>query len=277
MSTSQPVETPPPSSGASRNGTGSSSSAEAAPSSGASSGAPLAPSVPAAVPALLARLQPALRLPSASSVNAPAATVNAQATELAAELIQARRQGMLGLFRLRFEAWLEERMKGPILRKMAVRREVMEAQMQTTQAEISLHAAVKGGQKDVERHEIEWNRLRGQRLVTDLERLGITLSAGNDNTPAAGFGAPGNGNNGPTNLGAGIPATPAAPVSLHLSDEQIEQLALRAVLHLGPMGAEGAASQAEWDEYRTELHERLPAFAAQEVERRINELCALAQ
>jgi len=198
------------------------------------------------------------------------------ATQLARELDHARRQGVFGLLRLRFEAWLEERMKGPILRKMAVRREVMEAQKKTTEAEISLYASVKGGQKDVERHEIEWNRLRGQRLVTDLERLGITFSAGNDSTAApAGYGAAGSG---PTNLGSGIPATPAAaPVSLHLSDEQIEQLALRAVLHLGPMGAEDAASQAEWDEYRKELHERLPAFAAQEVERRINELCALAQ
>lgn len=262
------VETPPPPT-TSRNGAGAEPTASpVTPASAPSASAP-------AVPTLLARLQPLNRQPGNSSVNAPAATVNAQATELAAELIQARRQGMLGLFRLRFEAWLEERMKGPILRKMAVRREVMEAQMQTTQAEISLHAAVKGGQKDVERHEIEWNRLRGQRLVTDLERLGITFSPGNDSTAdPAGFGAPGSG---PTNLGSGIPATPAAPVSMHLSDEQIEQLALRAVLHLGPLGAEGAASQADWDDYRKELHERLPAFAAQEVERRINELCALAQ
>ncbi len=146
MPISQPAETPPPPSAASRNGSAATSGSGEAPPSSA---VPITPGVPAAVPALLARLQPALRLPGTSSVSAPAATVNAQATELAAELIQARRQGMLGLFRLGFEAWLEERMKGPILRKMAVRRAVMEAQMQTTQAEISLHAAVKGGQKDV--------------------------------------------------------------------------------------------------------------------------------
>lgn len=205
------VETPPPPPTTSRNGTGAKPPASSATPAPSDSGAP-------AVPALLARFQSLTRLQGSSAANAPAATVNTQTRELAAELIDARRQGLFGLLRLRFEAWLEERMQGPILRKMAVRREVMEAQKKTTEAEINLHAAVKGGQKDVERHEIEWNRLRGQRLVTDLERLAIAFSAEND-AAAAAFGS--SGGNGPMNLGVGIPATPgAATATVHTLHQQ---------------------------------------------------------
>ena len=176
--------------------------------------------------------------------------LDSQAAQTAQELLTARRQGIFGLLRLRFEAWLEDRMKESVIQKLKTRQELVEAQQKTTEAEIKLHALVQTGQRDLERHKTEFNQARWQRLQSDLEHSGIVLAA-----PAGG--------NGPT---------AAAPVSVHISDEQIEALSLRAVMQLG----QEEASEAEWEEYRAELHRRLPPYAAAEVERRIRELRELA-
>jgi len=187
--------------------------------------------------------------------------VDTQASQLGADLLRARRQGLFGLLRWRFEAWLEERMKDATIKKLSVRREVLEAQQKTTEAEIKLSSVVKSGQKDVERHQIEWNALRRDRLVSDLERTSTALAAANGTLAAPTVLS------GPTVHG-GSGAAAAKPVSVHVTDEQIEQLALRTFVNLGPAGE----NEEEWVRYKADLYQHLPPYVAQEVERQVEKL-----
>ena len=57
----------------------------------------------------------------------------------------ARSRGVLGLMRLRYEAWLEEKMKGPAIAKMQARQALLEEQRKTAEAEIRLKATVQSG------------------------------------------------------------------------------------------------------------------------------------
>lgn len=74
-----------------------------------------------------------------------------------------------------------------------------------------------------------------------------------------------------------LPARPSTGGSLevHVSDEQIEALALQALARLGQMDPRDA--DAAWEDWRTELIRRLPAYAAAEVIRRAERLRTLAR
>lgn len=211
--------------------------------------------------ALVAR--PAPTVPSRAAADVGAAIVDTQAAQLGVDLVAARRQGLFGLLRWRFEAWIEDRMKDATIRKLTVRREVLEAQQKTTEAEIKLSSVVKSGQKDVERHQIEWNQLRRDRLVSDLERYSTAIAAASGTLPPAAMGA---GAAPPSAAGAN--GAPARPVSVHITDEQIEQLALRTFVNLGPAGE----NEDEWASYKADLREHLPPYVAQEVERQVEKL-----
>jgi phage-related minor tail protein len=70
------------------------------------------------------------------------------------------------------------------------------------------------------------------------------------------------------------PSLPPGPSSgslqVHISDEQIEALAIQALARLGKMDRE--ETERAWSEWRGELLRRLPAYAAAEVIRRAEEL-----
>jgi len=96
-----------------------------------------------------------------------------------ADLEAARKQGMLGVMRLRYEAWLEERMRGPGIQKMQTRQAVLAEQCKTAEAEIRLPATVQSGEVGAQRHRIEWNDVNRHRLAGELQSLGmITLPTG---------------------------------------------------------------------------------------------------
>lgn len=164
-----------------------------------------------------------------------------------AEMDAARSGGVLGLLRLRYEAWLEERMMGPAIRKMQARQAVLEEQCKTAEAEIRLKATVQSGEVGFQRHRIEWNEVNRQRLAGELHSLGlITYSAG---TPAP---------------AASLPAGPP-PVSTHVTDEQVEAVALRGFL-------QGVETEEDWLTYRGELSRHLSPYAVEEVGQRLREL-----
>jgi len=170
---------------------------------------------------------------------------------LESEMEAARRGGFLGLLRLRYEAWLEEKMQGPAIRKMQARQAVLEQQCKTAEAEIWLKATVQSGEVGAQRHRIEWNEVNRQRLAGELQSLGmITLSPGQ------------------------VPAAPAAassappPVSAHVTDEQVEAVALRGFL-------QGVETEEDWLTYRGELARHLSPYAVEEVGSRLRELWRL--
>ncbi len=167
-----------------------------------------------------------------------------------AEMEAARSRGVWGLMRLRYEAWLEERMQGPAIRKMQARQAVLEQQCKTAEAEIRLKATVQSGEVGNQRHRIEWNQVNRQRLAGELQSLGlITLSAG------------------PESLGVPISlsAPPDPPVSPHVTDEQVEAVALRGFL-------QGVETEEDWQAYKGELVRHLSPYAVEEVGTRLREL-----
>ena len=164
-----------------------------------------------------------------------------------AEMDAARSRGVWGLMRLRYEAWLEERMQGPAIRKMQARQAVLEQQCKTAEAEIRLKATVQSGEVGNQRHKIEWNQINRQRLAGELQSLGlITLSAG----PAEAIP---------------LSAPPGPPVSPHVTDEQVEAVALRGFL-------QGVETEEDWQSYKGELSQHLSPYAVEEVGTRLREL-----
>ena len=169
-----------------------------------------------------------------------------------AELDAARSRGILGLMRLRYEAWLEDKMKVPAIAKMQARQALLEEQRKTAEAEIRLKAIVQSGEVGAQRHRIEWNEVNRQRLAGELHSLGmITLSPG----PQTSF-AP-----------VGSSASPP-PVSTHVTDEQVEAVALRGFL-------QGVETEEDWLIYRSELGQYLAPYAVEEVGQRLRELWRL--
>ena len=165
---------------------------------------------------------------------------------------QARNKGVVGginaLLKLRFETWLEERMKDPVLRKLEVRKDVAHAQKQAEDAQNALAGTLHDRSRSGQLQQIELNQLNRQRLMSDLAQYSL----------------PGNTD------GAMVAASPVT--ATHISKEQIETLALRAAMRLG----QEQGNEAEvWAEYRMELYAKLPHNIAEEVERRIHELRSL--
>ena len=164
-----------------------------------------------------------------------------------AEMDAARSRGVLGLMRLRYEAWLEDKMKGPAIAKMQARQELLEEQRKTAEAEIRLKATVQSGEVGAQRHRIEWNEVNRQRLAGELQSLGmITLSPGT----------------------AALPSASPPPVSTHVTDEQVEAVALRGFL-------QGVETEEDWLVYRAELGQHLAPYAVEEVGQRLRELWRL--
>ncbi len=170
-----------------------------------------------------------------------------------AEMETARSRGVWGLLRLRYEAWLEERMQGPAIAKMHARQAILEEQRKTAEAEIRLKATVQSGEVGAQRQRIEWNEVNRQRLAGELQSLGmITLSAG----PAAAVPVPS-----PSQLSQ-------PPVSAHVTDEQVDAVALRGFL-------QGVETEEDWLVYKGELSRHLSPYAVEEVGQRLRELWRL--
>ena len=167
-----------------------------------------------------------------------------------AEMDAHRRRGVWGLLRLRYEAWLEGKMQGPAVAKMQARQALLEEQRKTAEAEIRLKATVQSGEVGFQRHRIEWNEVNRQRLAGELHSLGlITYSAGQaPPAPSASASPP--------------------PVSAHVTDEQVEAVALRGFL-------QGVETEEDWRVYKSELSQHLSPYAVEEVGSRLRELWRL--
>ena len=191
----------------------------------------------------------ALRVASTRPLTLPSREAERQIepriARMEAEMDEARRRGVMGLMRLRYEAWLEKKMMGPAIAKMQTRQAVLEEQRKTAEAEIRLKVTVQSGEVGAQRHRIEWNEVNRQRLAGELQSLGmITLSHG----PSAVSSAP--------------------PVSTHVTDEQVEAVALRGFL-------QGVETEEDWLIYRSELGQHLAPYAVEEVGQRLRELWRL--
>lgn len=168
---------------------------------------------------------------------------------LEAEMERARRQGVYGLMRLRYEAWLEERMKGPAILKLQSRQALLEEQIKTAEAEIRLKAVVQSGERDVQRHKIQWNEVNRQRLHSELQSLGLIEAPAPATTvelrPASSSSVP--------------------PVSPHITAAKIEQLAHKAV-------SEGVQTEDEIETFRAVISQHLPSLVVEEVLERVRAL-----
>lgn len=171
-----------------------------------------------------------------------------------ADMDAARKQGMLGVMRLRYEAWLEERMRGPAIQKMQTRQAVLAEQCKTAEAEIRLRATLQSGEVGAQRHKIEWNDVNRHRLAGELQSLGlITLPTGA--SPMAG-----------PSISMSNPSQP--PLSAHVTSEQVEAVALRGFL-------QGVESEDDWAMFKEELGQHLSPYAVEEVGQRLRELWRL--
>ena len=170
---------------------------------------------------------------------------------LEAEMEKARSGGILGLLRLRYEAWLEQRMQGPAIAKMQARQAVLSEQCKTAEAEIRLRATVQSGEVGAQRHKIEWNEVNHQRLTGELMSLGMIALA-------------------PAPSAAPVPSASSQlpPVSSHVTDDQVEAVALRGFL-------QGVETEEDWAAYKGELSRHLSPYAVEEVGSRLRELWRL--
>lgn len=189
-----------------------------------------------------------LRVHSPAPPPEPRREFESRVARMEAEMEAARSGGMFGLLRLRYQAWLEERMMGPAIRKMQARQAVLEQQRLTAEAEIRLKATVQSGEVGSQRHRIEWNEVNRQRLAGELHSLGMIPYAAGQAPSAPSAGPP--------------------PVSAHVTDEQVEAVALRGFL-------QGVETEDDWRVYKGELSQHLSPYAVEEVGSRLRELWRL--
>jgi hypothetical protein len=150
--------------------------------------------------------------------------------EIARQVERAKGRGVVTglalLWRMRFEAWLEEHVARLVVRKLVARAQVAHTHADAMRAEHALHAEVRDG---------------------EIQSLKRTIDV--------------------------VPARPAVseparpPVSVHISDDHIRSMALRAVMTAGT--GEGARERLE--AYLAELRKQLPPNVAQEVEASVRE------
>lgn len=146
----------------------------------------------------------------------------------------ARSQGLFGLLRLKKEAWLEEHLTDATVRKLQSQQAILEEQRKTVEA---------------------GTRLRRAMMANVTDPQGSALASASY-PPAL---------SAPTARSA-LPAQ--APMRPNITDEEIENAALRAVM-------EGVMTQAAWQPYREALLMHLPPFAVAEIEDRLYELWRL--
>jgi hypothetical protein len=172
--------------------------------------------------------------------------LDSRVNQMEAEMAQVRKLGIIGLLKLKFTAWLEERMKEAAIRKLQAQQAVMEEQRKTAVAESALREVIQTGEAKVEKGRIAYREALWQRLHADMAFAGISVG------PASigGTTAPGN-------AGAGASST--------VTDEQVETLALRVFMNL----AQNGNSDADWQAYQEEIYKHLPRTVAQEVVSRV--------
>lgn len=182
------------------------------------------------------------------------------ADDLEMELEDARQQGVFGIFRMRYEAWVDERLKGAYQRKLNARQELVAAKTKTTRVEQELSEAVHDGTKQDVRQGIEAAQLEHLRSLSEeaynpqiASRIVPQLvgSPGPEIVPASvSYGSVG------------------TPMTNHISDEEVNQEALKLLMKLT-----GGVLK---DSDRLDLERRYPPLVAQEIQRRAAELAESA-
>ncbi len=143
-----------------------------------------------------------------------------------------------------------------LLLRTALEAEEMEGELtfqrQLRQAPPARRLQIVGAEMETQRLLLERDQLRRQRLTGTVP------------TPSPSLPIP----------AANIP-TSQALLETHISDREIETLALRAVTRFASL--EPFEAQREWARWRQELEARFPAYAAQEIAARADELRGLAE
>ena len=177
--------------------------------------------------------------------------------ELEEDLNDAREEGVIGLLRLRWEAWMDERLRKEVERKMAARQELVKAKTRTAKTEQELSETVHDGTKQGVRHEIEAAQLEHLR-VHSQEAYNPQLAS--RIMPQLVSGVP--------NHDEIIEATPVmsqgslgVPMSIHISDEEINQEAFQVLMKIGT----GELTEPELPTYQKELTKRYPPLVVAEI------------
>jgi hypothetical protein len=170
---------------------------------------------------------------------------------------------------LRARMVLAEIEREAVLKDLSGRRQAAELALQAEEAEAErrLMSAVRQASPEQARRilgaDLETQQLLKERDQLRRERLGT-------GTPLPALPAP-------TLLAPSVPAwsgPEGASLQVHVTDRQVETLAVRALTRFAGLPPEEADRQ--WDAWRRELHVRLPPYAAAEVERRADELRGLS-
>jgi hypothetical protein len=189
--------------------------------------------------------------------------------ELEDDLDDAREQGVMGIFRLRWEAWRDERLRAALERKMAARQALIKSKTQTAKTEQELSETVHDGNKQGVRQEIETAQLEHLRVQSKevynpqiASKILPNLIA--PSSPSAISGE----------IIEASPLVPSGslgnPMSIHISDEEINQEAFQVVMKVGME----ELSEAEFPGYQKELERRYPPLVAAEIMARAQELIA---
>ena len=154
-----------------------------------------------------------------------------------------------------------------MLRELAGRRQAEELALHAEEAEAErrLMSAVRQAPPEQARRilgaDVETQRLLNERDRLRRERLGAQPVLTLTGPPAL---------PGPEAADAGETA-----LEVHVTDRQVEALAVRALTRFASLAPDEADRQ--WEAWRRELHARLPPYAAAEVERRSDELRGLSE
>ena len=171
------------------------------------------------------------------------------------ELEDLKEQGIFGLMRLRWEAWLAERAAGHIERREKSKQIALAAKRKSVEEGMATARAVEAMQIDNDRQVIAAIESGQRRMIAEASL-----------TPGSLVAAP------RLLLRESVPPQDAAPVRPYLTDAQIDAIARR-FLAMFPVGDD---FEAAWLRYAATLESAVPVHAHAEIRERAAELLKLA-
>jgi hypothetical protein len=212
-------------------------------------------------------------LPGLSTGSGSTRKANSLIDEMEDELDEARHQGVFGIFRLKYEAWLDERLRSAVQRKMAAKKQLLVGRGEVLQAEQGLAATVHTGVKQeviqeietsqmghvLEESKVAYNQQLTSQLVPQLSNFNPYA------TPISGSDVPINGPEVMEAVSVISHGSVTTPMQIHVADDEIEGLALQTLVYL----LSGEKTELDMQTHWQSLAEKYPPLVLQEIRHRV--------
>jgi hypothetical protein len=208
-------------------------------------------------------------LPGLSTGSGSTRKANSLIDEMEDELDEARHLGVIGILKFKYEAWVEERLHSAVQRKMAAKKQLLMGRGEVLQAEQGLAATIHTGVKQEVIQEIETSQMGH---VLEESKVAYNQQLTSQLVPQLShFNPQGAPVLEPEIMEAEsvIPrGSVTTPLQIHVADDEIQGVALQALLYL----MSGEKTELEMQTFWQGLAQKYPPLVMAEIQNRVQEM-----